>query len=192
LITAPGPRVRGVGAHELIANVLEVAVTIVGALVLLCFALAAVEALIEQVSRLVASRQPDPEETGGPPVHRILHSKPELTLLVRHGSDSDVLHPSVQLRGGIGPPTRSIRLELKDEHERLRVSVSRRFSIAERGRELQLPAFTPPEGASVEEALGWHWDLVLEHGENEPFRWREHPRAVEGTNAEAELRCPVA
>jgi hypothetical protein len=55
------------------------------------------------------------------------------------------------------------------------------------GAELALPAFEWPGGATADEALGWHWDVVIEDEEGERARWREHPRAAGLLNAEAEL-----
>jgi hypothetical protein len=178
------------GVVELVANVFEVAVTVVGVLVLICFALAALEALIELTAQ-IASRRRDPEETTEFPPPPILRPRPALTLLVRHDKAEGVLRPSVQVHCGVQSPG-SIRLELADEHERLRLSVCRSFPAEAVARELSFPAFAPPGGASAEEALGWHWDVVLQVGGGEPFRWREHPRPMEGMNAEAELECPVA
>lgn len=175
--------------HELIANVLEVAVTLGGALVILCFALAALEALLELVSRVV-SRWRDPEPIEYPPL-RLIPRKPTMTLLVRRSADSDVLQPTVQLRGGVGPPPDAIRLELVDEDEDLRFCLCRPYKSETLSGDVSLPAFPSPGGASAEEALGWHWDVILENGAEEPYRWREHPHAVQGTNVEAELERPV-
>ena len=172
---------------ELVTNVLEVAVFVAGVFTLLCLALAALEALVE----LIGSRMRDPEQTISPPPQPILRPRPALTLLVRHDASEGVLRPSVQLRGAearVG----SIRIELADEHERLRLSVSRPLMPGGAGGELSFPAFEPPSGATVEQALAWHWDVVLQLGDDEPFRWREHPRPMGGMNAEAELVCPVA
>lgn len=180
------------GVVELVAEVLEVAVTVAGVFVLVCLALAMLEALIELVAKLVARRREPMEPIELPPRPSILRPRPELTLIVCHDMREGLLRPTVQLRCGGASNPGSIRLELVDEHERLRLSVARGVHADDVGGELSFPAFEPPAGASVEEALGWHWDVVLTIGGCEPFRWREHPRPMEGINAEGELECPVA
>ena len=123
-------------------------------------------------------------------------------LMVRHDERAGVLHPSVQLGAGTwsrarrlmrrrsGP--RSIRLQLVDGLGRIRHEVERRFSPEALNRELSLPAFAPPAGASARETLSWHWDVALRDGEGERLRWREHPRPAAELNAEAELTWPSA
>jgi hypothetical protein len=176
---------------EIASNVMEVAVTIAGILTLVCLGLAALEALLELIEAFW-SRRRDPEETTGLPRPTLLRPRPRLTLLVHHDPVDDVLRPSVQLHGGVVPGPGSVRLQLADGDERVRLSIARPLPPEATNRQLPFPAFAPPDGASVEEALGWHWDVVIENGEEEPFRWREHPRPTDGVNAEAELERPVA
>jgi hypothetical protein len=192
LISAPAPRVWGMGVVETVADIAEVAVMLAGGLVVLCWALSMLEALLELIAR-VAARRRDPWEDFQPqPLRPILRPRPALTLLVSHDVGKGVLRPGVQVRGAGGDRPGSIRIELIDEDERLRLSVCRPFPADASGRELAFPEFAPPEGATVEEALRWHWDVVLQLGGDEPLRWREHPLPLEGVNAEGELVCPVA
>lgn len=175
---------------EVLTEVFEVAITVAGVLVLLCYALALVEGLLEIVAELRARRRGPPQTFEYAP-RPILRPRPRLTLMVRHDKRHGQLRASVQLRGSAAGAAGSIRLELKDGDERLRLSVGRPFPAEAAGRELPFPPFAPPSGASLEEALGWHWDVVLEVGGEEPFRWREHPSRIDGVNAEGELECLV-
>ena len=111
-----------------------------------------------------------------------------LVLLVRRDESAGRLAPSVQLRG-TGVLTRPwIRLELVDRDGRLRLAVTKSLTPFVCGTEFPLRPFEPPEGATVEEVLGWHWDVVIEDEAGcERARWREHPCAVGGLNPEAEL-----
>ena len=110
-----------------------------------------------------------------------------LTLLVRLDEDGGRLCPSVQLRGSGRLTHPWIRLELVDREGRVRLLRRKRLARTAIGTELPLPAFEAPAGASPEEILGWHWDIVIEDKEGERARWREHPRPAERLNAEAEL-----
>ena len=110
-----------------------------------------------------------------------------LALLVRLDQSSGRLAPSVQLRG-TGLLTRPlIRIELVDPEGRLRLAVTKALTVHTCGTEFPLRPFEPPEGATVQEVLDWHWDVVIDEGGFERARWREHPRAVGRLNAEAEL-----
>jgi hypothetical protein len=175
---------------EVVVQVIEVVVTVAGGLVLLCMALALLEALVELVDRTLA-RWRAPEPPSPPEPLPILRPRPRLTLLVRYGERTGLLRPSVQVREAREPREGSIRLELVDERERVRLSLRRPFPAGAFSGELPLPAFVPPPGTTAEEALSWHWDVIVENCDDEPFRWREHPRSAEGLNAEAELECPV-
>jgi hypothetical protein len=95
----------------------------------------------------------------------------------------------VQVRG-YGELTMAwIRLELVDGDGAVRLMRRKRLAKTAIGAELPLPVFEPPEGTSVDEVLGWHWDIVIEDKEGERARWREHPRPAGYVNAEAELAC---
>jgi hypothetical protein len=109
-----------------------------------------------------------------------------LTLLVRLDQRSGRLAPSVQLRGQGKLVKPWIRLELVDASGRLR-HLARKRARRAIGAELALPPFMPPDGVAAAEALGWHWDVVIEDEQGERARWREHPRPVAYLNAEAEL-----
>ena len=111
-----------------------------------------------------------------------------LALLVRLDESGGRLAPSVQLRGTGMLARPWVRLELVDAEGRLRLAMAKALSGDRCGTEVPLRPFEPPEGATAEEVLGWHWDVVLEDEPGcERARWREHPRAMGRLNAEAEL-----
>ena len=113
-----------------------------------------------------------------------------LTLLVEVDDDAGLLRPSVQLRGSSLPFGARLRLQVVDGSGLIRASSERSLPAWAIGAELALPAFTAPEGTTIEELLGWHWDLVLEDSRREHARWREHPAPAGALNAEAELDLP--
>ena len=110
-----------------------------------------------------------------------------LALMVRFDDDSGCFRPSVQVRG-YGELTQAwIRLELVDPSGTVRLIRRRRLARTAIETELPLPPFEPPEGTSIDEVLGWHWDVVIEDKLGERARWREHPHPAAYLNAEAEL-----
>jgi hypothetical protein len=110
-----------------------------------------------------------------------------LALLVRVNSGQ--LWPSVQLRGcgELGWQSPWLQIELVDWDGQVRLRSGQRLPPVLIDTELPLAPFLPPDGASVEQALGWHWDVVISDAGVERARWREHPRPVGALNAEAEL-----
>lgn len=113
-----------------------------------------------------------------------------LTLLVDVDHEARIFRPSVQLRGSTlqFPPT--LRLEVVDGWGVVRAACERPLPPSAIGTEVELPAFTAPDGAAAEDVLRWHWDVVLEDRRGEQARWREHPAPAGALNAEAELDLP--
>ena len=141
---------------------------------------------LARLGRLFSSRRAAPEEPALAPVYEVRFVY-TMTLLVRLEARTGRLAPSVQIRG-LNPVVRPwIRLELVDLNLRLRHVVTKELDPAAIGTEVALRPFEPPEGATAEDVLGWHWDVVLDDGGVEKDRWREHPRPVGRVNAEAEL-----
>lgn len=144
------------------------------------------EALARLVRLFSSRRRTAPEEPVLAPAYEVRFVY-TLTLLVRLDERTGRLAPSVQLRG-LNPLVRPwIRLELVDLNLRLRHVVTKELEPSAIGTEVALRPFEPPEGATAEEVLGWHWDVVLDDGGVEQARSREHPRPVGRVNAEAEL-----
>jgi hypothetical protein len=179
-----------VGIVQVLIEILE----FVGVLVALVFglplAVRCVRSLIALAKRAIrsASRtcgsQPAVEPPEWPP------GGLGLALLVRVDEGAGVLHPAVQLRGAGERRHARIRLELVDREGTVRLTLKRAFPAEALNTELPLPSFAPPEGATLDEVLGWRWDVVLT-GVRSELRWREHPRAAGGLNAEAELQAPT-
>jgi hypothetical protein len=180
-----------VGLLEVFAQLLGVLVTFL----LMLFVYAALRAAVYRaaeamglIEREVAPAQAPRAEVPQPDVIDSWYVPSySLALLVRVDEQSGRLAPSVQIRGEGRLVRPWIRLELVDTGGALRHAVRRRLWGNAIGTELALPAFEPPDGATAEEALGWHWDVVIEDEEGERARWREHPRAAGLLNAEAEL-----
>lgn len=164
----------------------ELAVNILGLIVVVLAVAAFWTALgllgtgIARVYGFVSGRLAERRGDGAPPMYW-------LTLLVRFDEHRGRFSPSVQLRGHAVLSRAWIRLELVDAAGTVRIVRRRRLAPTAIGTELSLPAFEPPDGASAEEVLGWHWDVVIEDKEGERGRWREHPRLAGYLNAEAEL-----
>ena len=164
----------------------------VGLLVVSIVALTVVAGIVTGVIDVVRALRGS-EDAGEPSVFSPSEEGPRqvtttLALLVRFDEGEGVFHPSVQLRTHIEARLAgSIRLELVDGEERVRLALKRQLPGDTLNRELPLPAFAPPPGASVEAVLGWHWDLVLEIGDNEPIRSRQHPAQAGDLNSEGEL-----
>jgi hypothetical protein len=114
-----------------------------------------------------------------------------LALLVDVDEEGGELSPIVQIRRGPKAWTPWIRLELVDAEGLIRSRTAQPLPLSAIGAELKLPPFSPPGGTSAEEALGWHWDIVVYDREREYARWREHPRRAGLLNAEGELEWPV-
>lgn len=113
-----------------------------------------------------------------------------LTLLVEVDEDAGLFRPSVQLRGSPLPWDARIRLELV-EGRQLRLVKRRSLPPWAIGAELPLPAFPLPDGAEIDEVLGWHWDVVIEDERRERARWREHPAPAGALNEEGEVDWPA-
>jgi hypothetical protein len=170
---------------DLLLAALELGATIIWVLFLLSLGAWAAEALATFAQGVVRRRR-EVAPMIAIPTPPILPPKPTLTLFVRRGDSDDALRPSVQMRGGDAVPG-TLRLELVDGEGRLRLRVTRPFPAEARGTELPLPPLAPPPGATVQQMLGWHWDISLDLGDGEPQRWREHPTAIGRLNTEAEL-----
>ncbi|MGH3033967.1 MAG: hypothetical protein ACRDON_05340 [Gaiellaceae bacterium] len=141
--------------------------------------------LVFFVGRLRATRRPAATPFWSPPPPSW-----SLTLLVDVDHEARLFRPSVQLRGSTlqFPPT--LRLELVDDSGQIRSSCERSLPPWTIGGEVALPAFTAPHGATTEDVLGWHWDVVMEDQRGELARWREHPGPAGSLNAEAEIQLP--
>ena len=109
-----------------------------------------------------------------------------MTLLVHADDAAGLLRPSVQL---LGPPLPGgrVRLELRDGEGVLHPRPATPLPHSAIGSELSLPPFAPSDGASLEEAAGWAWTVVLGDSRRERARWTR--RLVEAglVNVEAEL-----
>jgi hypothetical protein len=161
-----------VPSPHLIVTVLVIALCVLAALAI---------ALEIARRRLVARHVPPPS-----PEREVPRLPWTLALLVRVNGRQ--LWPSVQIRGGGETGGQAwIQLELVDGHGEVRSRSGQRLPPQAIGTELPLPPFLPPAAASVEEALGWHWDVVISERDVELARWREHPRPSGVLNAEAEL-----
>jgi hypothetical protein len=113
-----------------------------------------------------------------------------LTLLVRVDEEERLFRPSVQLRGSELPFGARVRLVVVDGTGLARAACERFLPAETLDAEVALPEFPAPEGAAIEDVLGWHWDLVMADWRGERQRWREHPAPVGALNAEAELDLP--
>lgn len=138
------------------------------------------------IDRLIARTRPAPP-TPPPPPPPTRPPSWTLTLLIDADEEASLFRPSVQLRGSPVPWRASIRLELVDEVGAVRTSCERWLPAWAVGAQLPLPQLGLPEGVAVDEALRWHWDVVLDDPFGEMARWREHPAPAGALNAEAEL-----
>lgn len=114
-----------------------------------------------------------------------------LSLLVRVDEHTGLLSPSVQLRGDLVSPA-TLHLTLVDDDEVIRHSTMLPVPADALDRELVLPAFPAPGDVTPEEALGWHWDVVVEAAGIAVDRWREHPRRAGVLGPEAEIAFPLS
>jgi hypothetical protein len=125
-----------------------------------------------------------------PPAGTTVEAPPpawSLALLVEVDTDERQLQPRVQIRPHTSSWTPWIRLELVDRGGEVRARRALPLPLSAIGADLTLPRFEPPGGASLDETLGWHWDVVIYDQEREYARWREHPRPAGMLNPEAEL-----
>jgi hypothetical protein len=145
--------------------------------------------LAEYVSRRVVRWRATHPSAPAPPPEPPQWPPPDwsLSLLVRVDEGEGVIHPSVQVRGAGEERRGRINLELVDAEGAVRLAVKRSFPTKALNTELPLPAFVPPEGATLEDVLRWRWDITLGNGSGEPLRWQEHPSPTGVLNAEAEL-----
>lgn len=167
--------------------VVDVVVTLLQVMLLGALVVAALSAL-DPILRLIQRRRGLPSAVApswSPPPPSW-----SLALLVHVDEEEALFLPSVQLRGSELPFASRLRLQLVDDEGRVRTTAERVLPEWAVGAEVTLPGFFPPEGAAVEEVLGWHWDVVLEDAGGIRQRWREHPAPTGGLNPEAELELP--
>ena len=98
-----------------------------------------------------------------------------------------LLTPRVSLTGRRRFYGGTLRVELVDECGEVRRTVRRPLMARSLGRELALPSFTVPDGASPDEVLGWPWDIVVESAGSEIVRWTRYLEVTTRLNAEGEL-----
>lgn len=157
-----------------------------GVLFAILFAIAVVAEIVLAIARRRGNRTSVADRTPAPPEPRAW----SLSLIVDVDEEHRVFRPSVQLRGPPLPSPATISLRLVDPTGHIRQEVGRSLPPWAIGAELSLPAFGISADETLDEALGWHWDLVVEDERGERARWREHPKAVGGLNPELELGIP--
>jgi hypothetical protein len=110
-----------------------------------------------------------------------------MSLLVEVDEEHCLVCPAVQLHGSPLPSGAEIRIEVVDPRGHARKVSRRPLPESAIGFHLSLPAFSPPEGTSVERVLRTTWHVVIEDRTGERVRWTERLTAVGQLNDEAEL-----
>ena len=98
-----------------------------------------------------------------------------------------LLTPRVRLTGRRPFDHGTLRVELVDGGGEVRRRVSRPLVEGSLGRELAMPSFTLPTGASPDDVLGWPWDIVVESAGSELVRWTRYLEVSTRLNEEGEL-----
>jgi HEAT repeat protein len=110
-----------------------------------------------------------------------------MSLLVQVDEDHFRVCPAVQLHGSPLPSGAEVRIEVVDARGLARTVSRRPLPASAIGCHVPLPAFSPPDGMSVERALRATWHVVIEDRTGERVRWTERLTAMGQLNDEAEL-----
>ena len=110
-----------------------------------------------------------------------------MSLMVEMDEDHSRVCPAVQLHGSALPSGAEVRIEVVDPRGVARTVSRRPLPASAIGSHVPLPAFSPPEGTSVERVLSATWHVVIEDRTGECVRWMERLTAVGQLNDEAEL-----
>jgi hypothetical protein len=109
------------------------------------------------------------------------------SLVVGVDETTGTLVPRVQLWGDDLPRRAHVRLELVSDRGVVCHRVARRLPSDASRTDIALEPFPVPDGARLDDVLGWRWDVVLDDRRGERARWRERLHPPPGLNREAEL-----
>jgi hypothetical protein len=110
-----------------------------------------------------------------------------LSLLVDADEAAGVLHPSVQFIGPRPLAQATVSLDVIDGSGDVRLTTERAFQHPDLGTDLDMGTLALPDGASVDEAVRWEWQVTLRHGDEEVARQRGPLAGAGHLNDEAEL-----
>jgi hypothetical protein len=165
-------------------EVLKVFGIIIGSLVAWTVVLL-IWALLEQAFQSWRRRRRLPARTG-----RADPATPHswrMALLLEADDERGLLAPRVQLYGRPTPPSAVLTLEVVDGDGQVQHRQQRNLRGATWGTEQALIPFAPPDGATLADVVGWHWDVTVVDPNGLRGHWRERLRRAPALNVEAEL-----
>lgn len=108
-------------------------------------------------------------------------------LLVEADDAAGRLAPVVEFAVNVPLVRGRLRLELVDDDGAVRAHAEQRLPRQGALTRARFEPFSPPDGATLADALAWRWDVVLIDASGERARWQEYLNLAGRIDDEAEL-----